>query len=297
MGGAGDNRGELCVHTWHTQRLQEVFIKYNLITQVRQASAHWPGDVVRNGALDVDGHPLPQASVNGPQIGDALQSAHKWSTPRYDACKEEGTSSDGIKPGAALKKCIKMSEFFYMHLPLKLSNISNKRAVWGLKVYFFAPSFKGRVRLIVWPLPGYQMLSSGTPVQHKSSIAVLTRGSIFVCLSAWHWPSCIFCKTCVYVCVCVCTHRVVDWAVAGRSDKHGSSRVWRTRRSRRLQSERGAPLDVPFYMQTKPKPLCVGTGCKLTFGLQEWHRNTTERQKVPLWASIRAICVFICVCS
>lgn len=36
-----------------------------------------PGDVLRNGPLDVDGHALPQASINGPQIGNTLYSAQK----------------------------------------------------------------------------------------------------------------------------------------------------------------------------------------------------------------------------
>lgn len=36
---------------------------------------HWPGNVFRNRPLDVDGRPLPQASINGPQIGNTLHSA------------------------------------------------------------------------------------------------------------------------------------------------------------------------------------------------------------------------------
>lgn len=36
-----------------------------------------PGNFLRNGPLDVDGRPIPQASINGSQIGNILYSAQK----------------------------------------------------------------------------------------------------------------------------------------------------------------------------------------------------------------------------
>lgn len=45
--------------------------------QARSRLLHSPGGVVRNAPVDVDGHALPQASTNGPQVGDALRGTRE----------------------------------------------------------------------------------------------------------------------------------------------------------------------------------------------------------------------------
>lgn len=43
-----------------------------------------PVHVFMSRALNADRHPLPQASINRPHIGNRLQSAHKWFDERPD---------------------------------------------------------------------------------------------------------------------------------------------------------------------------------------------------------------------
>ncbi len=44
---------------------------------------HSPVNVLRNEPLDVNGCSFPQASINGPLIGNALNSAQKYSATLY----------------------------------------------------------------------------------------------------------------------------------------------------------------------------------------------------------------------